>query len=178
MSISSERPVSVQQVYAALVALGAEPVADPEYRPEGPRAEDRLRLLGGLLAKVELEIAAATRPTGAGEIEGTFDAVMGWNEQVGPDSELAANVLANRLERTAMQVSESDEEEPPPGREASFAAVIAAAFALAAQLHAERGEVESTRAALGGVEEALVDVLRGVHALRVVIGDAQGDGDE
>ncbi|MGW1641464.1 hypothetical protein [Streptomyces lavendulae] len=49
---------------------------------------------------------------------------------------------------------------------------------LAAQLHAEHGDVPGTREALGGVEEAMVDVLRGVHALRVAIGDAQGNVEE
>ncbi|MGO4635004.1 hypothetical protein AB4225_29355 [Streptomyces sp. 2RAF24] len=99
-------------------------MADPEFRPEGPREEDRLQLLGSLLAMTELEVAAATRPAEAGE--DTLDVVLGWNEQLGPDAELAATVLVNRLERTAMQVSVSDEVTPPPGREAAFAATIAA----------------------------------------------------
>ncbi|MET9954488.1 hypothetical protein ABZ135_23495 [Streptomyces sp. NPDC006339] len=177
MSISSERPVSAEQVYAALAALGAAPVADPDLRPEGPLEEDRLHLLGSLLAKTELEITASTRRPEDEEIVDIFDAVVGWNEQVGPESDLATSVLVNRLERTAMQVSESDSEEPAPGREASFAAVMAATFALAAQLHAERGDAAGTRQALGGVEEAVIDVLQNVHALRVVIGDAQGSED-
>jgi hypothetical protein len=62
VSISSEHPVSAEQVYAALVALGAEPVLDPELWPEGPQEDDRLRLLGALLARTELEITASTRP--------------------------------------------------------------------------------------------------------------------
>ncbi|MFF1708332.1 hypothetical protein ACFVXW_09725 [Streptomyces sp. NPDC058251] len=61
MSISSERPVSVEQIYRALVALEAEPLFDPEVRPEGPQEEDRLRLVGALLAKTELELTASTR---------------------------------------------------------------------------------------------------------------------
>ncbi|MFE2102559.1 hypothetical protein, partial [Streptomyces sp. NPDC059468] len=69
MSISSERPVTAEQIHAALVALGAEPMADPEVRPEGPQEEDRLHLLGSLLAKTELEITAATRLTEEEEIE-------------------------------------------------------------------------------------------------------------
>ncbi|MER7515704.1 hypothetical protein [Streptomyces sp. NPDC126499] len=150
----------------------------PDLRPEGPRAEDRLHLLGSLLATTELEITAATRLAEEEEIVDVFDAVNGWMQEVGPDAGLAANVLANRLERTALQVAQSDAEEPPPGREASFAAVTAATFVLSAQLHADRGDVEGARRALGGVEEAVIDVLQNVYALRVAIGDAQGGGEQ
>ncbi|MFF3755900.1 hypothetical protein [Streptomyces sp. NPDC002185] len=88
--------------------------------------------------------------------------------------------MAKRLERTAMQVPEPepDEDEESPGRDASFAAVIAASFAPAAQLHAEPGDVPGARETLGGAEEAMVDVLRGMHALRVAIGDARGNIEE
>jgi hypothetical protein len=82
--------VSADQVYRALVALGAGPVADPEVRPEGPQEGDRLHLLGALLAKTELEITAATR---LGEDEGADDvveAVIGWSLQVGADPGLTA----------------------------------------------------------------------------------------
>ncbi|MFJ3765773.1 hypothetical protein ACIPQJ_02605 [Streptomyces sp. NPDC090082] len=81
--------------------------------------------------------------------------------------------LANRLERTAMP--EPDEDEERPGRDASFAAVIASFYALAAQVHAEHGDVPGARETLGGAEEAMVDVLRSRHALAVAIGDAQGN---
>jgi hypothetical protein len=64
VGISSEHPVSAEQIHSALVALGAEPVLDPELWPSGPQVEDRLRLMGALLATVELEITAAT---GSGE---------------------------------------------------------------------------------------------------------------
>ncbi|MFF7129253.1 MULTISPECIES: hypothetical protein [unclassified Streptomyces] len=176
MSISSERPVTAEQIHAALVALGAEPMADPEVRPEGPQEEDRLHLLGSLLAKTELEITAATRLTEEEEIEDVLSTMLGWSEQVG-DPGLAVNVLTNRLHRTALQVA-PDAEELPPGREASFAAAMAAVYALSAQLHTERGDVEGTRRALGGAEEALIDILQGMHGLRVAIGDVAGLEDE
>ncbi|ANP51720.1 hypothetical protein AVL59_20890 [Streptomyces griseochromogenes] len=177
MSISSESPVTAEQVHAALAALGAEPVADPEVRPEGPREEDRLHLLGSLLAKAELEITAATRLTEEEEIEDVLNTVVGWSEQVGPDPGLAANILTNRLHRTAMQVA-PDAEELPPGREASFAAAMTAVYALSAHLHAERGDIEGTRRALGGAEEALIDILQGMHDLRIAIGDVADLDDE
>lgn len=51
--------------------------------------------------------------------------LFGWPAQVGyPD--LTVGVLTDRLQRTAIQVSESDEEEPPPGRDAAFATVTTA----------------------------------------------------
>lgn len=171
VTIRSEHPASAEQIYAALVALAAEPVADPEVRPEGPQEEDRLRLLGNLLAKAELEITAATR-LAEEEIEDALDTLLGWADQVGPDPGLAANVLTNRLQRTAMQVAESEAEEPPPGREAAFAAVMTAVYALSAQLHAERGDVDGTRRALGGADQALIDILQGMHDLRTALGDA------
>ncbi len=59
MSTRSERPASAEQIHAALVALEAEPAAGPQAGPEGAREADRLRLLGSLLAKVELEITVA-----------------------------------------------------------------------------------------------------------------------
>lgn len=178
VSISSERPVSAEQIHAALAALAAEPATDPEQRPEGPQDEDRLHLLGSLLAKTELEITAATRLTEEGEIEDVLETLLGWGEQVGADPGLALNVLTNRLQRTALQVSETDAEEVPPGREAAFAAAMTAVYALSAQLHAERGDVEGARRALSGAEEALIDILQGMHELRVAIGDAPGSDDE
>ncbi|MFH9439013.1 hypothetical protein [Streptomyces rochei] len=42
-SIRNERPVIAEQVYAALVALGAEPVADPELRSEEIPVPHRLK---------------------------------------------------------------------------------------------------------------------------------------
>ncbi|MFE9743091.1 hypothetical protein [Streptomyces sp. NPDC006477] len=58
MSIHSVDPVGPDAIYRALVALGAAPVLDPEVWPDGPQDDDRVRLLGCLLAKTELELAA------------------------------------------------------------------------------------------------------------------------
>ncbi|MEW2290106.1 hypothetical protein [Streptomyces sp. NPDC047841] len=179
MSTSSERPVSAEQIHAALAALAAEPEPEPDSkRPEGPREEERLRLLGSLLAKTELEITVATRLTEEGEIEDVLETLLGWGEQLGRNPDLAVNVLTNRLQRTAMQVSEPEGEDLPPGREAAFAAVMTAVYALGAQLHADRDDEEGTRRALSGAEEALIDILQGMHELRVAIGDAAGPADE
>ncbi|MGW3205735.1 hypothetical protein [Streptomyces sp. NPDC001135] len=178
MSTSSKGPVSAEQIYAALAALAAEPVADADRRPGEPQEEDRLQLLGRLLAKTELEITAATHLTEEREIEDVLETLLGWGEQVGADPGLAVNILTNRLQRTAVQVSEPEGEELPPGREAAFAAVMTAVYVLGAQLHAERGDTEGTRHALSGAEEALIDILQGMHDLRVAIGDAPGQEDE
>ncbi|MFF0835073.1 MULTISPECIES: hypothetical protein [unclassified Streptomyces] len=164
--------MSAEQINAALIALGAEPAAEQEAGPEEPQGNDRLRLLGSLLAKAELEITAATRLSEEGEIEDVLDTMLGWTEQLRHDPGLAVNVLTNRLQRTAIQVSESDTDEPPPGREASFAAAMTALYTLSAQLHADRGDVEGTRRALSGAEEALIDTMQGMHDLRVAIGDS------
>jgi hypothetical protein len=172
VSISSEHP-STEQISAALAALGAEPVMDPDMRPEGPRDEDRLLLLGHLLAKVELEITAATSSAEEENVEDLLDTLLGWAGQIGPDPGTAANVLTNRLQLTAVQVSQTEAEEVPPGRNAAFAAVTTAVYALSAQLHAERGDAQGTRQALGEAEECLIDILQGMHDLRVVLGDAR-----
>lgn len=177
MSIRSDRPVSTEQIHAALAALAAEPEPD-QKRPEGPQEKERLRLLGSLLAKTELEITAATRLTEEEEIEDVLETLLGWGEQLGGNPDLAVNVLTNRLQRTAVQVSEPEAEELPPGREAAFAAVMTAVYALGAQLHADRGDEEGTRHALSGAEEALIDILQGMHDLRVAIGDAAGPASE
>ncbi|WBO61682.1 hypothetical protein [Streptomyces camelliae] len=170
--------MSAEQIYAALAALGAEPVADPKKRPSGPQEEDRLRLLGSLLAKTELEITAATRLTEEAEIEDVLETLLGWDEQVGADPGLAVNVVTNRLQRAAVQISQPEAQELPPGREAAFGAVMTAVYTLGAQLHAERGDAQGTRRALSGAEEALIDVLQGMHDLRVAIGDTAGPEDK
>ncbi|MFI2765305.1 hypothetical protein ACH5A3_41870 [Streptomyces echinatus] len=178
MSIRSERPASAEQIHAALAALAAEPAAEPGKRPEGGGEADRLRLLGRLLAKTEFEITAATRLSEEEEVEDVLETLLGWGEGLEDDPGLAINVVTNRLQRTALQVSEPEAEELPPGREAAFAAVMTAVYALGAQLHAERGDTEGTRQALSGAEEALIDILQGMHDLRVAIGDAPGPEDE
>ncbi|MFI6689654.1 hypothetical protein [Streptomyces sp. NPDC050485] len=101
MSISSEHPVNVDQIHRALVAMGTEPVLDPELWPQGPQEDNRLRLLGALLAKAELDTTAATRMADE-QMEDVAETVAGWAEHVGPDPDLSANALSNRLERTAM----------------------------------------------------------------------------
>ncbi|WP_439945664.1 hypothetical protein [Streptomyces sp. BBFR109] len=178
MSNAGKHPVSADQISAALAALAAEPAAEPGGGlDDGPREEERLRLLGALLARTELLITAATRLSAEGEVEDVLETVQGWDEVVGPDAGVAVNVLTNRLQRTALQVSEPRAEELPPGREAAFAAVMTAVYALGAQLHADRDDAEGTRHALSGAEEALIDILQGMHDLRVAIGDTAGQED-
>ncbi|MFD4948224.1 hypothetical protein ACFVYE_44110 [Streptomyces sp. NPDC058239] len=173
MGISSEHPVSAEQIYSALVALGAEPVLDPDLWPAGPQAEDRLRLMGALLATVELEITAST---GSGEdlFEEFAESVMGWMEKVGVDSPLASLLLSNRMQRTAVQLMDTNEEEPPPaGQAASMAAVVASADLLSAHLQAEQGDKEGARRALDRAEGSVADVLAGMYALRIAIDDVK-----
>ncbi|MFG2639043.1 hypothetical protein ACGFX8_36030 [Streptomyces sp. NPDC048362] len=178
MNSSDERRVGAGQISAALAALAGEPVADAEKPREELREEDRLHLLGSLLARTEFEITAATRLSEEDEIEDVLETSLGWREQLGEDPGVAVNVLTNRLQRTALQVCEPEEEDLPPGREAAFAAVMTAVYALSAQLHAEQGDREGTRHALSGAEEALIDILHGMHDLRVAIGDAPAQEDE
>ncbi|TLQ38863.1 hypothetical protein [Streptomyces marianii] len=167
--------MSAEQVYAALVALGAEPVLDPELWPQGPQEEDRRRLLGVLLAQVELEITAAMR---LDNDQDEAEVLLGWAGQVGPDSALSANVLVNRLHRTGVQFMGLDEEETLPGRAASAMAVVAAADTFGAHLHFQDGDVEGVRRALGRAEASLIEVQRNMHDIRVAIGDAQEEPDE
>ncbi|MEU9279500.1 hypothetical protein [Streptomyces sp. NPDC048341] len=176
MSIMSEHPVTPDQIYRALVALGAEPVLDPEMWPEGPQEGDRRRLLGVLLAKTELEITAATR-LDQDQDQDEAEVLLGWTGEVGPHTGLSANVLVNRLHRTAMQLAGLDEDEIPPGRLASSTAVVAAADTFGAHLHAEAGDVEGIRRALGRAEVSVIEVQRSMHDLRVDIGDAEEEGE-
>ncbi len=165
-------------ICAALAALGAAPVLDPEMWPEGPQDEDRVRLLGSLLAKVELELTAAIR-LGDQELDDLADAVFGWLDQVGTEGALATNVLLNRLQRTAVQiVGRGEDEETPAGRVAAWACVVAAVDALSAELNFQQGDVEGVRRALGRTETALITVLEGMHDLRVAIGDAEEEEEE
>ncbi|MFH8370962.1 hypothetical protein [Streptomyces sp. NPDC018031] len=187
MGISSEHPVSATQVYSALVALGVEPVLDPDLRPAGPLPEDCPSLLGALLATAELE-TAALGGSGEGFSEETGDVIVGWLEKVGPGNrELGLVVLSDRLKRTALQLAEgADEDEDeqedgadggaedgdrPSGRSAATAAVVAAANLLGAHLHARSGDPDGVRQALNETEVALADLLAGMAALRAGIGD-------
>ncbi|WP_326763398.1 hypothetical protein OG978_01200 [Streptomyces sp. NBC_01591] len=170
VSISSEHPVSADQIYRALVALGAEPLFDPEMRPEGPQDEDRRRLLGALLAKVELEITAATR-LGNDEDEG--EVLLGWIEEAGPDSGMTNNVLINRLHRTGVQLLGLDEDETFPGQSAASMAIVVSADTFGAHLRFQDGDVEGVRSALGRAEVSVIEVQQSMHDLRVAIGDAE-----
>ncbi|MFE2710318.1 hypothetical protein ACFXI6_55495 [Streptomyces mirabilis] len=173
MTIRSDHSASVDQIYRALVALGAEPVLDPELRPEGPQEEDRLRMLGALLAKAELEITAATRlGIGDGAID-IADTLAGWMEHTGPT--VGMSVLLNRLERTAVQlVGPAEEGEPPAGRAASSAAVVAAAGMLGAHMVSKRADAEVIRLTLDRTEASVIALLEGIHQMRVAIGDVEG----
>ncbi|KUM96019.1 hypothetical protein AQI95_42760 [Streptomyces yokosukanensis] len=175
MSISSEHPVSADQIYRALVALGAEPLFDPEVRPEGPQDEDRRRLLGVLLAKAELEITAATR-LGSDEDEG--EVLLGWIEEAGPDSGLTDNVLVNRLHRTGVQLLGLDEDETFPGQSAASMAIVVAPDTFGAHLRFQDGDVDGVRRALGRAQVSIIEVLNSIHDLRVAIGDAEEEEEE
>lgn len=67
----------------------------------------------------------------------------------------------------------TEEVQEPPGRTASSAAVVAAADALSAHLHFERGDVEGTRRALDRTEASVITTLEGMHDLRIAIGDVE-----
>ncbi|MEU9115191.1 hypothetical protein AB0D04_26255 [Streptomyces sp. NPDC048483] len=131
--------------------------------------------LGVLLAKAEPEITAATR-LGNDQDEG--EVLLGWIEQVGPDSALSTNVLVNRLQRTGVQLMGLDEEETLPGRMASAMAMAVAADTLGAHLHFQDGDVDGVRKGLGRAETALIEIQRNIHDLRVAIGDAEEEPDE
>jgi hypothetical protein len=77
-------------------------------------------------------------------MEDVLATLFGRPAQVG-DPGLAVGVLTNRLQRTAIQVGESDEEVPPPGRDAAFAAVTTSVNAVSSQLAAYQGDIAATR---------------------------------
>lgn len=167
--------MSADQVYAALVALGAEPVLDPDLRPAGPRSEDCPSLLGALLATAELE-ATALGSVGDELSEEAGDVIVGWLEKVGPGNrELGLLVVCDRLKRTALQLFDIEDEDgsQAPGRAAATAAVVAATNMVTAHLHAEGGDTDGVRQALNETEVAVADLLAGMAALRVGIGDVE-----
>ncbi|CAM5573271.1 hypothetical protein BOQ63_002945 (plasmid) [Streptomyces viridifaciens] len=175
MSIMSEDPVSPDQVYAALVALRREPILDPELWPDGPQQDDLRRLLGVLLAVVELEITAATR-LGSDQDTDVAEVLPGWTDEVGATPGLFANVLANRLQRTVQLMGLDEVEEggeTSPGRMASSMAVVAAADTLDADLNFQSGDIDGVRQALGRAEASVIEIQQSMHDLRVAIGDAQ-----
>ncbi|MET8816418.1 hypothetical protein ABZW47_31010 [Streptomyces sp. NPDC004549] len=179
MSIRSVNPVGPEAVYRALVALGAAPVLDPQLWPDGPQDEDRARLLGCLLAKTELELAAATgTDQGGDELAVLGDVYMGWTAEVGPDRDLARAVLVSRLERTAIHLldpEDPDAANTPPGQITAWAAVVSAGTALGADMAARHGDVDGVRRTLGRLESCVIQLLQGVHDLRVLIGEAEAD---
>lgn len=128
---------------------GPTPLFDPEVRPEGPQEEDRRPLLGALLAQTELEVTAAPR-LDSEEEEGQV--LLGWIEEVGPDSALSANVLVNRLHRTGVLPLGLDQDETFPGQSAASMAVVVAADTFGALLHFQTVDVEGVRRALGRAE--------------------------
>ncbi|MFE9138894.1 hypothetical protein [Streptomyces sp. NPDC007355] len=179
MSIHSVDPVGPDAIYRALVALRAAPVLDPEVWPDGPQDEDRARLLGCLLAKTELELAAVESAAEDG-LTVVGDAFMGWLDEVGPDRELMLALLAPRLERTAFQLLDPDDPEAdntPPTQFTACAAVTTAAAALGVHMHGRREDADGVRRSLGRVESCLIDLLQAVHDVRVTIGDAEPDED-
>ncbi|BDH07273.1 hypothetical protein HEK131_45000 [Streptomyces seoulensis] len=130
-------------------------------------------MLGSLLAKVELEITAATRLDEGEEADDVAHTLTGWMEQAGPTA-LEVNVLLNRLQRTALHlIGPGRRGDPPVGRSAAAAAVVTAAGMLSAHLAFEGGETDKTRRALGSTESPIIAILEGMHALRVAIGDAE-----
>lgn len=178
MAIESENPLTVEQVMAALVAMQAAAVADPELRPAGPTAEDLPELLGSLLAKVELEIASLVRP-GEAEIGLTNVAglMRGWNGLIDDDS-LAAVLLANRLQRTVFDLSAASGglEEPeyadetvgdqqPIDAQAAVNATLAAISLIDAYAH--EADPERVRNALDQGEGFLALALMDLHSRRL-----------
>src|SRR4051794_16982426 len=99
MAIESENPLTAEQVMAALAAVQAAPVADPELRPAGPTEEDLPELLGSLLAKIELEIASHVRPDAETGMTNLPGLIRGWTGLI-DDDRLTTALLANRLQRT------------------------------------------------------------------------------
>ncbi|WP_075924806.1 hypothetical protein [Nocardiopsis sp. CNR-923] len=159
MSIESSAPVTVEQLLNALAALGRGPVADPDLRPGGPRAEDLPRLLGGLLAVVELEIAAQVRPAAQPPVD-LAHLLLAWREQIG-DDRMAEVVLANRAQRTAFDWGLGEEGRSDVERATAHVLIAAQALIGAHACHAPAtGRQVLVHDAQAALTQALV-VLRG-----------------
>lgn len=160
----SEHPLSADQAVRALVALGAEPVVDPEVRPAGLGPEDLPELLGALLATIELEIAVRIHTTADPPV-GLPELMSGWEAMVGDDA-LGLAVLANRLQRCAFDVmqAETEDKPEPSATEAASHAVLAAANLISAYLRI--GDDAQVRGALDEAEGFLADALTGLHHAR------------
>jgi hypothetical protein len=172
-SFESDHPVSADQVLQALVALGAEPVVDPELRPAGPRPEDLPELLGALLATLELEIATRIHPTDDPPV-GLPELIAGWNAMIG-DAGLGLAVLANRLQRSALDAlqAESEDEPEPSAMEAAGNAAVAAANLISAFLSS--GDDREVRRSLDSAEGFLAEALTGLHDARSELTDNESE---
>jgi hypothetical protein len=185
MDLHNPAPVTVDQVVHALSVLGQEVVADPEYRPFGPTEDDLPELLGGLLGRVEFEVATVVDPADEPPLA-LSELQEGWRtESDNPDVHRA--VLVNRLQRTAFDigaalgadgeedarggegasVDEEDEEVGPPGVAGAAACALAASDLLAAQAAVDEGRSRQANRALDSVEGFLAQALLTVHLLRL-----------
>ncbi|MFC7331435.1 hypothetical protein [Marinactinospora rubrisoli] len=148
--------LSVEQVMAALAALGAAPVADPDLRPTGPTQDDAPELLGALLAAVELE-AAARLHFGAAQPAGLAALTRGWRQQLG-GGRVTGEVLLHRLQRTAADWEDTTGGPDKPAiAQAATAALLAAQILLATANFAEQPETfaRALDEAEGGIAAAL-----------------------
>jgi hypothetical protein len=187
MELHNPAPFTVDQVVHALSVLGQEVVADPEYRPDGPTDDDLPELLGGLLGRVELEVATVVDPED--EPPQALAALLeGWRAE-SDDVSLHRAVLMHRLQRTAFDIgaalgeeeddedAEDDEPTGPPGVAGSAACALAATDLLAAQAAVDDGHIRRARRALDSVEGFLAQALLTVHLLRLEV-RAEEDDDE
>ncbi|WP_042381823.1 hypothetical protein [Streptacidiphilus melanogenes] len=185
MDLHNPAPVTVDQVVHALSVLGQEVVADPEYRPDGPTEDDLPELLGGLLGRVEFEVATLVDP--ADEPPSALsDLQEGWRTE-SDNPEVYRAVLVNRLQRSAFDISaalgedtadevgdlgdveldDEDDEAGPPGVAGAAACALGAADLLAAQAAVDQGRARQAVRALDSVEGFLAQALLTVHLLRL-----------
>jgi hypothetical protein len=193
MDLHNPAPVTVDQVVQALSVLGQEVVADPEYRPDGPTEDDLPELLGGLLGRVEFEVATVADPN-AEPPHAMSEVQDGWRtESTNPDVHRA--LLVNRLQRTAFDIGsvlgtgdedlpetvdgddeEEDEAVGPPGVAGAAVCALAAAELLAAQGAVDDGRAHAAHRALDSVEGFLAQALLTAHLLRLQLrAEEQGD---
>ncbi|MBF9073707.1 hypothetical protein [Streptacidiphilus fuscans] len=195
MDLHNPAPVTVDQVVQALSVLGQEVVADPEYRPDGPTRDDLPELLGGLLGRVEFEVATAVDPN-EDPPHAMSELQDGWRtESENPDVHRA--VLVNRLHRTAFDIGaalgaddatsdqevvgevdgdEEDEAVGPPGVAGAAVCALAAADLLAAQAAVDDGRARTAHHALDSVEGFLAQALLTAHLLRLQLRAEEEEG--
>ena len=189
MDLHNPAPVTVDQVVHALSVLGQEVVADPEFRPDGPTEDDLPELLGGLLGRVEYEVAIVVDP--ADEPPSALSQLQdGWRtESDEPDVHRA--VLMNRLQRTAFDIGaalgedtgeealgEDEEEVGPPGVAGAATCALAAAELLAAQAAVDDGATRAAHRALDSVEGFLAQALLTAHLLRLQLRAEEEDEED